>query len=922
MHVYGPEMQNQFNDISCDLFMYFVCKRAITCYGVAMQNATVCSGHGSCLDKDTCVCNANFTGTQCQYPVLTTTQVASTATQVGTSLQSNNTQAALDATSKVAATLNTNTTLNSTEKAQYRNDILQMLANSSTLNNEIKQGKFVQQTVTSLELLTTTPTEMTSASTVQTTKLVSTIVSSASVDVATAKSVTNVISNLVTASPKVDDQKQFSLSIYSTIRSLSNQVIGQASSVTLTSEKVVIVAQREYGYNLVDKTVQATSNSFVTFPKQITSYVQPNTSSDVSVNVLRFNPYAYLQNASTNTTSDFLSISIFQQGKEILVANVSSPILFRIPAQISVDLLSEFTSTQKKNNFTVACSYWDVKGMYWSTAGCKTIKATTTYVDCSCTHLTDFIALITPKLNILTTEDIVTAKLTPDNMMTFIVICSVLGVYVVLTILLHIFGYSVTCITALREHKKMTRQMGSFAKFATRFSDEHPYIALVLNSKENFTRPQRLTVILASVLGQCCSNALSYGQDQENVYQTIASVIVADLVVTPFVSLFSLLFISTNKYNYMPLSFIAVQCCSKHTKVPEQDKYEDTPKEETKVLPKPEKRGFLDILQYLLEKLDAIGYWLDRVTMKLVAFGWNARFLFLIIIIGVSSLIVGFVLLLPYAYPDIVKIANYSMIQVGIACSGILLFVFASEFLFVNIRLVQFNKKNISQWRPPIPFFIILSLQALALDAGIVVAVVLLCVYNLLLVFNGIIILIAAALFTFSVLVFFAALVKDRKPMDASKHESEQALIQRVWRYMAVFRFPWYFQYLWYLLTYAYIAAISYVLVIYGIKFQNSTASKWLLSSGSSVLLDIILVSPLLAFGKIFLVSCLFTLFYAIVNEQAVKMASKVEDKAPTATVEDVEKLCDDGRVLHFRSHILTAGERQVKVQKIIPLDQ
>jgi hypothetical protein len=45
------------------------CSLTTTCYGVISSDAVVCSGHGACNSKDSCVCDSGWSGLECKYPI-------------------------------------------------------------------------------------------------------------------------------------------------------------------------------------------------------------------------------------------------------------------------------------------------------------------------------------------------------------------------------------------------------------------------------------------------------------------------------------------------------------------------------------------------------------------------------------------------------------------------------------------------------------------------------------------------------------------------------------------------------------------------------------------------------------------------------------------------------------------------------------
>ena len=81
----------------------------VTCGGIASDNASVCSGHGTCAATDTCQCAEGWTGQYCASPVSGTTTVPATTTIIAPT-SSSTAPTTVPATTTVAPATSTTTT--------------------------------------------------------------------------------------------------------------------------------------------------------------------------------------------------------------------------------------------------------------------------------------------------------------------------------------------------------------------------------------------------------------------------------------------------------------------------------------------------------------------------------------------------------------------------------------------------------------------------------------------------------------------------------------------------------------------------------------------------------------------------------------------------------------------------------------------
>lgn len=97
--------------------------------------------------------------------------------------------------------------------------------------------------------------------------------------------------------------------------------------------------------------------------------------------------------------------------------NLSTPIILSFALEISLDTILNAVKKCVGTSFVEApllpqCGYFNDTTHKWETNGCTVSAINTTYVQCSCTHLTDF-AILAPDHNNLVPTEIL--DLTPEN---------------------------------------------------------------------------------------------------------------------------------------------------------------------------------------------------------------------------------------------------------------------------------------------------------------------------------------------------------------------------------------------------------------------------------------------------------------------------------------------------------------------------
>jgi len=259
---------------------------------------------------------------------------------------------------------------------------------------------------------------------------------------------------------------------------------------------------------------------------------------------------------SDNITSQILSLSFGIGNVEQPVQNLTDPIILDIPGVYNSN---EYEFNVTKPGIRPVCRYWDYNAGTWSAVGGTFIEMVNNsatgvqYARCAFTHTTDFataVEYVIPNINVPDVTRI--TELNVDNMTALIVILSFLLIYVILMVVLEILNWVSFHLrknyTSQKELKKqfLNKTSASRArKLVDDFKKAHIWIGFMFPptlGRSNFTRSMMLTVIMVSIVGILVSNALTFGQKQANFAQVITAAIFSDLVSTPFIVGFTILF--------------------------------------------------------------------------------------------------------------------------------------------------------------------------------------------------------------------------------------------------------------------------------------------------------------------------------------------------------------------------------------------
>jgi hypothetical protein len=111
---------------------------------------------------------------------------------------------------------------------------------------------------------------------------------------------------------------------------------------------------------------------------------------DLMMNAINFDHNLFPERSRRPLNASVLSITVCDaNGTEIPLHDLQRPIRFTLP------LDRNYTDAELNNpNLVAACVYWDLQAGDWKEDGCKVDGIVSNLIQCSCTHLTDFSAIL------------------------------------------------------------------------------------------------------------------------------------------------------------------------------------------------------------------------------------------------------------------------------------------------------------------------------------------------------------------------------------------------------------------------------------------------------------------------------------------------------------------------------------------------
>eukprot|EP00817_Percolomonadidae_sp_ATCC50343_P003376 CAMPEP_0117423020 /NCGR_PEP_ID=MMETSP0758-20121206/3750_1 /TAXON_ID=63605 /ORGANISM="Percolomonas cosmopolitus, Strain AE-1 (ATCC 50343)" /LENGTH=3099 /DNA_ID=CAMNT_0005206003 /DNA_START=235 /DNA_END=9531 /DNA_ORIENTATION=+ len=277
---------------------------------------------------------------------------------------------------------------------------------------------------------------------------------------------------------------------------------------------------------------------------------------EVSIISLAVNPYINA-NGSDDIKSEIIQVDFSISGNKIVVKGLTNPISISVPGTYNI------TTDESQPGFRAGCNFWNETLSEFSISGCEVGKSTANETICLCNHATDFASFLTyvvPNLNLLSVEDLaLITTLNQDNFATLFVMLGLALVYCICMVTLELFELTCNfCLGFLRAketYKKVNPEdshtRGIIRPIIERFKRAHIWVSFFYSprSQPNFTRSRRLTVLYMIIIGVMGTNALTFGQKQENELQMIASIIICDLIVTPPILMAAFLFSKIRSYS-------------------------------------------------------------------------------------------------------------------------------------------------------------------------------------------------------------------------------------------------------------------------------------------------------------------------------------------------------------------------------------
>jgi len=227
-------------------------------------------------------------------------------------------------------------------------------------------------------------------------------------------------------------------------RSLFKRQIPHQKATVISEKNVKIAIAVVQAKNLVDQASFSFGNdSSVVFSKEI---IFGNASNGVPAldisQILKVRTFSVASNPHTNASvrgrgvlSQMMRVKIEDEsGNELVVRNLSQPIIIQIPGQYNLD---DYELNPNKEGWRPVCSFHVQNGTseYFDSSGCQLIRVEADYAVCECNHLTDFLTtleLLVPDLDLLTWDDVLAIRtLNQDNMTVVVVLSIIFYVYII-----------------------------------------------------------------------------------------------------------------------------------------------------------------------------------------------------------------------------------------------------------------------------------------------------------------------------------------------------------------------------------------------------------------------------------------------------------------------------------------------------------
>jgi hypothetical protein len=672
------------------------------------------------------------------------------------------------------------------------------------------------------------------------------------------------------------DVKQLSGSIIDTVRQLqsaisASQIPGE-QPIAISQPEISLSVQKVIPFVLNDLFVNmqsfdtARSSAKVNLPENLVPQLSNSllNADSVSIQAVNYgtNMYAW-SDSSQNISSSIVSFSLKTgDNQEIPVYNLSKAINITVPGSFNASALN--LGCVNSASYVPSCRYWDVVSESWKGDGCVVATVTNDYIICSCNHLTSFagfVEYITPDMNILTPEDLLnTVMLNTDNYTTLIVCMCMLGIYWILMLVTFLMD-RVTRRTKYNEREKL-QKMGKCRKFIEYIKRTHLWLSILFRpvSRRSYTRPQRITVIFIAILVHLMVNALFYQKEQANIARTIIASLVSFLITWPLPYLLGWLFKWTSPDRPVK-SITEDKVLAQVLETPIELQVTNISETNPEVPPAPVPDEKQPSKNKLVQALDLADNTLDKIEQRVrmqakdnrtrtYLFGLAIILLFLLFIAGVVA---GVCALMETFFTSFWGRKS----TISFICAVIVILTVLFEVMYFTEKKRYYAKKQI--WPIPKVQLILAAVVAAILVLGILGAIgsaiglqfwlpenTDIATYHFVVVGHAVILIICCIMFI---------VLNLRKP----RIRFDDGTIRP-----RTYPLPWWCLFILYPFCWALIGVFTFIIIAYGIKFKQTKANHWLLSSFLGISFDVFLVKPVNVLFRAFLFSIVMDTIHAI----------------------------------------------------------
>mmetsp|Transcript_36090 Transcript_36090/g.61033 ORF Transcript_36090/g.61033 Transcript_36090/m.61033 type:complete len:1900 (+) Transcript_36090:65-5764(+) len=326
-------------------------------------------------------------------------------------------------------------------------------------------------------------------------------------------------------------------------------------AVEVVGEKIKVKAQKKTPEMMRGASVKMANGANARFPSDLPL---PSSSQPVDLVLANIEDQIYptpSASSSNYSTGSILVIQLKQGGGEVSVANLTTPVVFSVPSNFSVNAA----------NSSVGCIYWDERLQKYSSAGVAVVgnySGRVREINCSSRHLTAFSTEMRFEINVntISASDVNDDAFSLNNTV-MLVSAAIAAAYLLFLVITMIYDWHLHKQVGLEGQEQFWRNMNYHkrvrmeknARSCRHFRDaacwgarrRHPWFAVFCRHAGDFiTSAKRVTILVVLLFNTMTLCALLFDQSQRLPFlsEEFSISIVAMLMAIPVPSIIMLLF--------------------------------------------------------------------------------------------------------------------------------------------------------------------------------------------------------------------------------------------------------------------------------------------------------------------------------------------------------------------------------------------